>query len=142
MLLQIFLPYYLPCYGNLNKLQTSYRTSVLTKFFSAVVTNFLTNVIKLKPDPSMPQSTCPNEWLTWFCRIECSMMYIFNSRWRIGFSSRLPSWDFEPATWFMFSHNVKGRTKRRRRMGDRRAQWLTSLLFFILFRVLNNLALK
>ena len=35
-------PDYLPYYENLHKLQTSYRTSVLTKFFS-VVANFLIN---------------------------------------------------------------------------------------------------
>ena len=34
-------PDYLPYYENLHKLQTSYRTKVLTKFFS-VVANFLT----------------------------------------------------------------------------------------------------
>ena len=35
---------YLPYYENLHKLQTSYRTNVLTKFFS-VVANFLINGI-------------------------------------------------------------------------------------------------
>ena len=59
-------PDYLPYYENLHKLQTSYRTKVLTKFFS-VVANFFTRKICNQPqNPSDFFSCCCKFFYTLF----------------------------------------------------------------------------